>query len=166
MAVIIDSLGRRWNPALHPRGKDGKFIRVLSKIRFFLDGMSVPLGTGSIVSIKNKDSIAVKVTGVNKNGKAYGKLKPNDLVHVRASNIESIDEKASLSQAAKSTRFGNISVSKARLKTYGDDKEAFKKSVRDFAISNKFTESEADEALKTLDGEESDTGKYIVALHA
>ena len=35
-AIIIDSLGRRWNPALHPRDRKGRFIETFAEIRGFM----------------------------------------------------------------------------------------------------------------------------------
>src|SRR3954469_16490176 len=68
--VVIDSLGRRWNPLLHPRDQNGRFIRTFSFVTFDLPGgATTPGGSGGSVSgrvsgIDRDGNLLVKVTGV------------------------------------------------------------------------------------------------------
>lgn len=64
--VVIDALGRRWDPRKHPRGRDGRFIEVGGLVKFFdsINGRQVA-GTGVVERI-NGDTIGVRVQHLNR----------------------------------------------------------------------------------------------------
>ena len=60
--VVIDSLGRRWNPLLHPRDSKGRFIRTFSFVTFDLPGGGT--ASGRVSGIDKDGNLLVKVQGV------------------------------------------------------------------------------------------------------
>src|SRR3954470_18443378 len=84
--VVIDSLGRTWNPLLHPRDENGRFIRTFSFVTFELPGGGT--ASGRVAGIDRDGKLLVKVQGVTPGAdprideSGYIKV-PHDKVQVR-----------------------------------------------------------------------------------
>lgn len=64
--IIIDKLGRRWNPLLHPRGRDGKFIQTGGFVRLFQGtDNNKHYAVGEVLGINPDGSVNVRITGSN-----------------------------------------------------------------------------------------------------
>ena len=95
--IIIDSLGRRWNPALHPRDRHGRFIETFAEIRAFLkQGSSRADFTGRVIAIDRDNTAIVQVRGGR--GK-YAELR-DQLVRVPINKTEAYEPKARIGQPA------------------------------------------------------------------
>jgi hypothetical protein len=83
--VVIDALGRRWNPLKHPRDSKGRFIRTFSFVTFDLPGGGT--ASGRVSGIDRDGNLLVKVQGVTPGappGMEGGYVKvPHDKVTVR-----------------------------------------------------------------------------------
>jgi hypothetical protein len=84
--VVIDSMGRKWNPLLHPRDENGRFIRTFSFVTFDLPGGGT--ASGRVAGIDRDGNLLVRVQGVTPGADprvdANGYVKvPHDKVQVR-----------------------------------------------------------------------------------
>jgi hypothetical protein len=65
-AISLDSLGRRYNPLLHPRGRDGRFIEVLGFVQIYKNsGDHSGFAVGEVRAINPDGSVQVHVTGAH-----------------------------------------------------------------------------------------------------
>lgn len=94
--IIIDSLGRRWNPAKHPRDRKGRFIETFGEIRAFMrgKGYTKPDFTGRVIALNEDGTGVVQVTG----GRGeYAKM-IGRLARVPLANLENAEYKARIGQ--------------------------------------------------------------------
>lgn len=97
-----DSLGRDWNPLLHPRGRDGKFIRTGHRIRAFAEGAMAGAEswmTGVVEQINPDGTIRVRITATttpNLSDPTTGLPYVGHQVDITPNLVESVNEKASL----------------------------------------------------------------------
>ena len=93
--IIIDSLGRRWNPALHPRDRHGRFIETFAEIRAFLKkGSQRADFTGRVIAIDRDNTAVVQIRG----GRGqYANLR-DQLVRVPIDKTEAVEYKARIGQ--------------------------------------------------------------------
>lgn len=93
--IIIDSLGRRWDPRKHPRDRYGKFIETGGFVRLFArSGDSKGYAVGEVSGINPDGSVAVLVTGA-RDPKLVGTEQ-----RVRPTNIAQATRKATLNPNA------------------------------------------------------------------
>lgn len=95
--VITDSLGRRWDPRKHPRDRKGRFIRTFHKVRLFNTGGSKPWGVGRVDKINDEGHIDIEVTALARNNPESAEHQVGEKYSASATNLESVNEKASLS---------------------------------------------------------------------
>ena len=166
MAVVTDSLGRRWNSALHPRDRKGRFIRTFRLVRLFDVGMSQPWGVGKVSRINDENSIDINVTALNQRNPSNHTV--GEHVNAKAENLESVNEHASIAEA------------RAAARTPGPDgspntptaasREAILPTKEDVTATGSalgFSDEEINAAHGVIDGDnESATGKYLVGLAA
>ncbi len=92
--TVTDSLGREWDPLLHPRDRKGKFIHTFRSIRAFLtaDGTDA-WATGEVEEVNADGSIRMRVTKV---ADAKYNEYVGQLTDVPSNQVENINEKATL----------------------------------------------------------------------
>ena len=96
--MIIDSLGRPWDPLKHPRDRKGRFIETFAEIRAFLKGKGSTKAdfTGRVVAMDPDDTAIVQVRG----GRGqYANLRDR-LVRVPTEKLEGVEYKARIGQPA------------------------------------------------------------------
>ena len=86
--AVIDSLGRKWSPELHPRDSEGKFIETFAEIRglFRTQGgaKGAPKISGRVVAFDHNGDVWVRVDHV---ADGYTGHKPGDLVPIKPDDI-------------------------------------------------------------------------------
>jgi hypothetical protein len=126
--VVIDSMGRKWNPLLHPRDQDGRFIRTFSFVTFDLPGGGT--ASGRVAGIDRDGKLLVKVQGVTPG--ADPRVDENGYVKVSHDKVKVRTVKAQL--AGKGTHTGilntqendGVSTAIQTLRTQGMNAEADK----------------------------------------
>jgi DNA-binding PadR family transcriptional regulator len=94
--IITDSLGRRWDPNKHPRDRKGRFIRTFHKVRLFNTGGTKPWGVGRVDKINDEGHIDIEVTALARNNPESAEHRVGEKYSAQAANLESVNEKASL----------------------------------------------------------------------
>jgi len=126
--VVVDSLGRRWNPLLHPRDQNGRFIRTFSFVTFDLPGGGT--ASGRVSGIDRDGNLLVKVQGTTpgadprivENG--YVKV-PHDKVSVRTVKAQLTGPGTHVGVLQKQQN-DSVSTSIKNLRSLGMDDEATK----------------------------------------
>jgi hypothetical protein len=89
--IITDSMGRRWDPRLHPRGRDGRFINVGGIVKFFEGNRSPNVrGTGTVERILPNGEVLLRVHSDMKDGSLKDKLvtlKPKQIAQLRRGEV-------------------------------------------------------------------------------
>ena len=90
--IVIDDLGRRWDPAKHPRGRNGWFIEVGGLVKLFTthgpnteDERQV-IGLGVVKKINNLNDVEVKVTTGPRAGERI-KVTPREIAVVPPNEV-------------------------------------------------------------------------------
>ncbi len=98
--LVIDSLGRPWDPMKHPRDSEGKFIETFAEVRGLFrtsgGGKGEPRVSGRVVAFDHNGDVLVRVDHV---ADGYTDHKPGDLVPIKPDDIQAMQKLATIPKA-------------------------------------------------------------------
>lgn len=123
--IVIDSLGRPWNPILHPRDAHGRFIETFAEIRGLFKtsggGRGAPKISGRVVAFDHNGDVWVRVDHV---ADGYTGHKPGDLVPIKPDDIEAQAKLATIPKPLDAGQRNQIEALAARMEGRSPDAAA------------------------------------------
>lgn len=97
--IVIDSLGRPWDPLKHPRDAEGKFIETFAEVRGLFrtrgGAKGAPQVSGRVVAFDRNGDVFVRIDNV---AEGYTAHKPGDLVAIKTDDLQALDAKAKINR--------------------------------------------------------------------
>lgn len=155
--IVIDSLGRPWNPILHPRDAHGRFIETFAEIRGLFKtsggGRGAPKISGRVVAFDHNGDVWVRVDHV---ADGYTGHKPGDLVPIKPDDIEAQAKLATIPKALDDGQRSEIEALAARMEGRNPDAAAALRRAADPANTEPIAQlADLHEARDALDADGS-----------
>ena len=120
--IVIDSLGRPWDPLKHPRDAEGKFIETFAEVRGLFrtrgGAKGAPQVSGRVVAFDRNGDVFVRIDNV---AEGYTAHKPGDLVAIKTDDLQALDAKAKINRPIDENQRAQLKAVAARVRAVDAD---------------------------------------------